>query len=103
MPPITSNRPGARLMRIGRAKSNAALSSARVRANSVGTGSRLRSSRAGAIGSAGWIDQRTGTRREERTTAAAVAVGSLAFQDDPVEESSAVAELELGRQDIRFA
>src|SRR5690242_12862189 len=109
MPPITSSRPGARLTRIGRAKSNSADSSSRVRRSSVGTGSRLRSSRAGErCGDGGarlgarsvtWPGGREGCRGEGVGTRSLL-LRRFPFQNDLVEEPPAAGQLELGRQHV---
>src|SRR4051794_38337626 len=92
MPPMTSSRPGARLTRIGLPKSNSADSSARVRASSVGTGSRLSSASrlgrglgaaglgAAAGGRCGWLGARDDTRL-------------LGLQNSAIEESPPAAQL----------
>src|SRR3954469_11827209 len=110
MPPMTSRRPGARLTRIGRAKSNSADSSLRVRDRSVGTGSRLRSSRPGlrgkGCGSKAVGSEVAGSGRGEGgwgegVGTALVLLLLLAFQDDLVEEPPAAGELKLRRQHVR--
>src|SRR5688572_21011192 len=105
MPPITSSRPGARLIRIGRAKSNApsvleAANSARVRDRSVGTGSRLRSSRAGSIEWLRWRGCHRRWRRGGRIQRLAFAA-TRPFDDHAVEEASAAAQLKIRCQDVR--
>src|SRR5689334_20719762 len=88
-PPITSRIPGAQLDRIALLKSNSAESSARVRAMRVGIGSRSSPSLHNRLGCGlgGWLglDKRR----------------LLGLQNDLIEESSAVAQLECRGQDVR--
>src|SRR5438045_1799140 len=105
MPPMTSSRPGARLMRVGREKSNSAPSSARVRAINVGTGSRDRrwlgcggTGRRSARG--GRRRQRTLRRRWHRRTLGGIRT-LRRLKDNLIVEAPAVAQLKLRRQHVR--
>src|SRR5688572_9015908 len=91
MPPITSSRPGARLTRIGRArsaKSKSADSSAFARAISAGTGSSARSSRLLTGLLLGLL--------------LLLLLLTARLQNDPVEQAPAL-QLEAGRQHVRAA
>src|ERR1041384_1466644 len=91
MPPITSSRPGARLRRIGREKSNSADNSARTRSSRRGTGSRL--SRGGGGAGCAWL----GTLR---LLWLIVPRRGLRLHNHPVEKSSSVGQLEDRREHV---
>src|SRR5205814_920475 len=100
MPPMTSSRPGARLTRIGRVKSNSAPSSTRVREINVGTGSRDR--RWLGCGGTGWRGRRwqraLRRRRDRRTLGSVRALWRL--EDDLIVEAPAIAHLKFRRQHV---
>src|SRR5256885_10071568 len=98
---MTSSRPGARLTRIGREKSNSAPSSARVREINVGTGSRDRRwLGCGGTGRRGRRRQRALRRRRHRRTLGGVRA-LRRLEDDLIVEAPAVAQLKLRRQNVR--
>src|SRR5206468_6884834 len=119
MPPMTSRRPGARLRRIGREKSNSADSSRRVRSISVGIGSRRRSSVGRLIAwhlLRRWLTCRRAGRRAESAKPAdrlrrrrrrrlAKLFGRVRaecrLKNELIEESPAAGERELRRQHVR--
>src|SRR5271154_955523 len=91
MPPITSSRPGARLMRTGVPGIKSAVNSAQTRASSVGTGSR--DNKCFPADASICCGDGTGGGRF-------TVCGCLRFYDDTRKKSSAIGCLECRGQDV---